>query len=148
MSNQETEIDTDSEENAMIPPIDKKIMWVEDDVFLSDIIAKKCQTNSCELLHAINYEETFELLKDGIPDVIILDILLPGKNGYEILEELRKDPRTKDLPIIILSNFGQKEEIEKGLKLGADKYLIKATLTLDEILGEVNKVMEARANKK
>lgn len=148
MNNYDTEIDADSEQDAMVPPVDKKIMWVEDDVFLSDIIAKKCQTNHCELLHAINYEETFELLKEGLPDVIILDILLPGKNGYEILEELRKDERTKDLPIIILSNFGQKEEIEKGLKLGADKYLIKATLTLDEILGEVNKVMEARGKKK
>ena len=141
-------LDADSQQEAKTPPIEKKIMWVEDDVFLSDIITKKCETNSCELLHAINYEETFELLKEGTPDVIILDILLPGKNGYEILEELRKLPQTKDLPIIILSNFGQKEEIEKGLKLGADKYLIKATLTLDEILGEVNKVMLERAAKK
>lgn len=137
-------IDTDIDQNLSEPPIDKKIMWVEDDVFLSDIISKKCETNHCELLHAINYDETFELLKDSMPDVIILDILLPGKNGYEILERLRKEEKTKNLPIIILSNFGQKEEIEKGIRMGADKYLIKATLTLDEILGEVTKVMEKK----
>lgn len=146
---EDTTIDIDSEQNALVPPINKKIMWVEDDVFLSDIISKKCETNSCELLHATNADQTFELLRSGnIPDVIILDILLPGKNGYEILEELRQLDTTKDLPIIILSNFGQKEEIEKGLKLGADKYLIKATLTLDEILGEVNKVMQEKGKNK
>ena len=145
---QKHSIDADQEQQPLDPPIDKKIMWVEDDVFLSDIISKKCETNSCSLFHAIDYDGTFELLKDLEPDVIILDILLPGKNGFEILQELRKMDKTKDLPIIILSNFGQKEEIEKGLKLGADKYLIKATLTLDEILGEVNKVMHEKTGKK
>jgi two-component system phosphate regulon response regulator PhoB/two-component system alkaline phosphatase synthesis response regulator PhoP len=61
--------------------------------------------------------------------------------NHEILEELKKSDITKNIPVIILSNFGQKEEIEKGLKLGAEKYLIKATLTLDEILSEVNNVL-------
>jgi len=122
-------------------PTNKRIMWVEDDVFLSDIIARKCKTNRCELLHATNADDTFTMLKNDTPDVIILDILLPGKNGYEILEELKKNDATKNIPVIILSNFGQKEEIEKGLRLGAEKYLIKATLTLDEILTEVNKVL-------
>jgi len=122
-------------------PTNKRIMWVEDDVFLSDIIARKCKTNRCELLHATNADDTFTMLKNDTPDIIILDILLPGKNGYEILEELKKNDATKNIPVIILSNFGQKEEIEKGLRLGAEKYLIKATLTLDEILTEVNKVL-------
>lgn len=124
-------------------PTNKRIMWVEDDVFLSDIIARKCKTNQCELLHTTNADDTFNILKTEVPDIIILDILLPGKNGYEILEELKKNEATKNIPVIILSNFGQKEEIEKGLTLGAEKYLIKATLTLDEILTEVNEVLVA-----
>ncbi|MEY2641104.1 MAG: hypothetical protein RL150_497 [Candidatus Parcubacteria bacterium] len=124
-------------------PTNKRIMWVEDDVFLSDIIARKCKSNQCELLHTTNADDTFTILKSEVPDIIILDILLPGKNGYEILEELKKNETTKAIPVIILSNFGQKEEIEKGLKLGAEKYLIKATLTLDEILTEVNEVLVA-----
>lgn len=127
-------------------PINKKIMWVEDDLFLSDMIAKKCAANKCDLMHATNADTTFELLKKDKPDVIILDILLPGKNGYEILEELKKNEETKNIPVVILSNFGQKEEIEKGLKLGAEKYLIKATLTLDEILTEVNNVLKNHIN--
>ncbi len=128
-------------------PTNKRIMWVEDDVFLSDIIARKCKSNRCELLHTTNADDTFTLLKNDTPDIIILDILLPGKNGYEILEELKKNDATKNIPVIILSNFGQKEEIEKGLKLGAEKYLIKATLTLDEILTEVNTVLVEHESK-
>lgn len=129
-------------------PTNKRIMWVEDDVFLSDIIARKCKTNHCELLHTTNAEDTFTTLETEKPDVIILDILLPGKNGFEILEEIKKNDAIKDIPVIILSNFGQKDEIEKGLKLGAEKYLVKATLTLDEILTEVNKVLEAKEAQK
>jgi len=137
----EIDNDNDSITSAGTQPTNKRIMWVEDDVFLSDIIARKCKSNRCELLHTTNADDTFSMLKNDTPDIIILDILLPGKNGYEILEELKKSDITKNIPVIILSNFGQKEEIEKGLKLGAEKYLIKATLTLDEILSEVNNVL-------
>jgi DNA-binding response OmpR family regulator len=137
----ETDNDLDSINKPGTQPINRRIMWVEDDVFLSDIIARKCKSNRCELLHTTNADDTFTILKNDTPDVIILDILLPGKNGYEILEELKKNDATKNIPVIILSNFGQKEEIEKGIKLGAEKYLIKATLTLDEILSEVNTVL-------
>lgn len=135
----ELNIDSDQTNDQ---PINKKIMWVEDDLFLSDMIARKCAANKCNLMHATNADSTFDLLKKDTPDIIILDILLPGKNGYEILEELKKNEVTKNIPVVILSNFGQKEEIEKGLQLGAEKYLIKATLTLDEILTEVNQVLK------
>lgn len=143
----ETDNDIDVITQAGSQPTNRRIMWVEDDVFLSDIIARKCKSNRCELLHTTNADDTFTLLKNDTPDVIILDILLPGKNGYEILEELKKNEATKNIPVIILSNFGQKEEIEKGIKLGAEKYLIKATLTLDEILSEVNTVLIQKESK-
>lgn len=144
MDDNELNIDSEINNNQ---PINKKIMWVEDDLFLSDMIARKCASNHCDLMHATNSETTFELLKKDTPDIIILDILLPGKNGFEILEELKKSDQTKNIPVVILSNFGQKDEIEKGLKLGAEKYLIKATLTLDEILSEVNNVLKSHINK-
>jgi DNA-binding response OmpR family regulator len=122
-------------------PKNKKIMWVEDDLLLSDMISRKCTINECTLLHAIDSTQAFEILSKETPDIIILDILLPGKNGFEILEEIKKNEATKNIPVVILSNFGQKEEIEKGLTLGAEKYLVKATLTLDEILTQVNDVL-------
>lgn len=121
--------------------VDKKIMWVEDDVFLSDIIAKKLSIQNCVLLHANNGDETFAMLENETPDIIILDILLPGINGYEILEKLKANPKTKGIPVVILSNFGQKNEVEKGLQLGAEKFLIKATMTLDEVLQEIATIL-------
>lgn len=117
----------------------KTVMWVEDDAFLRDIISQKLSDKNCTLLTAVNSEETFDLLKGSKPDVIMLDILLPGMNGYEILEKLKSDEATKDIPVIILSNFGQKNEIERGINLGAEKFLIKATLTLDEVVSEIGK---------
>lgn len=120
----------------------KTVMWVEDDAFLSDIIARKLSNKNCTLLRASNADETFNILKDNTPDIIMLDILLPGMNGYEILEKLKGDDKTKKVPVIILSNFGQKSEVEKGMKLGAEKFLIKATLTLDEIIDEIGRTFK------
>lgn len=122
----------------------KTIMWIEDDIFLSDIIAKKLSHKESRLLHAKDSVETFKILETETPDIIMLDILLPGMNGYEILEKLKQDPKTKDIPVVILSNFGQKSEVERGLSLGAERYLIKATLTLDEIFSEINNILESR----
>ena len=142
MTDSENEIDIDLESGPIgAQPKDITIMWVEDDMLLSDMISKKCSINKCELLHAVDANQAFDLLSKNHPDVIILDILLPGKNGFEILDEIKKNEKTKDIPVVILSNFGQKEEIEKGLSLGAEKYLVKATLTLDEILAQVNEVL-------
>lgn len=140
MSNDEFDVDLESGSIGEQPK-NKKIMWVEDDLLLSDMISRKCSINDCSLLHAVDADQAFNILKSEKPDIIILDILLPGKNGFEILDEIKKNEATKDIPVVILSNFGQKEEIEKGLGLGAEKYLVKATLTLDEILTQVNDVL-------
>jgi len=142
MANDEFNVDAEFPSSGFgTQPVDKTIMWVEDDLLLSDMISRKCTTNKCTLLHAIDADQSMAILNKTIPDVIILDILLPGKNGFEILEEIKSKEETKNIPVVILSNFGQKEEIEKGLRLGADKYLVKATLTLDEILTQVNEVL-------
>lgn len=122
----------------------KTVMWVEDDAFLSEIVARKLSSKQCTLLRANDADETFKMLKTAKPDIIMLDILLPGMNGYEILEKLKNDENTKDIPVIILSNFGQKSEVEKGLQLGAEKFLIKATLTLDEIVDEIGRTFSSQ----
>jgi DNA-binding response OmpR family regulator len=140
MQNDEFNVDLESG-LAGIQPKNKRIMWVEDDLLLSDMISKKCSLNECSLLHAVDANQAFDILSKEKPDIIILDILIPGKNGFEILEEIKNNPETKYIPVVILSNFGQKDEIEKGLSLGAEKYLVKATLTLDEILSQVNDVL-------
>jgi CheY-like chemotaxis protein len=124
----------------------KKLMWVEDDVFLNDIISRKCSTRQCDLVHATNGVDAFKLLETERPDIIILDILLPGINGYEILQKIKENEKISDIPVVILSNYGQKKEIERGLNLGAVKYLVKATYTLDEILKQIGEIIEGVEN--
>lgn len=125
----------------------KTILWIEDDVLISEIIKKKLQRYDVNLLHAYDSGEAFKYLDDGEnPDIIFLDILLPGMNGYEILERLKSEEATKNIPVIILTNFGQKSEIEKGLKLGAEKFLIKATITLDEVFREAENTLSRNVN--
>jgi DNA-binding response OmpR family regulator len=77
-----------------------------------------------------------------MPDIILLDILLPGLNGFQVLEKVKANDKSKNIPVILLSNLGQKEDIEKGVKLGAAKFLVKATVTLDEIVDEITKVVK------
>lgn len=119
----------------------KTIMWVEDDKFLSDIIGRKLQAEKCTLLHAGTGEEAFRLLERTVPDIILLDILLIGMDGFEILRRIKSQSKTKSIPVILLSNLGQKEDIEKGKTLGAARFLIKAMVTLDEIVATIKAVL-------
>lgn len=122
----------------------KKIMWVEDDSFLSDLIARKLSALGAILLHAENGEAAGRLLENEKPDLILLDILLPGIDGYEVLKKIKANPAQKSIPVILLSNLGQREEVEKGKLLGAARFLIKATVTLDEIVEEIHAVLNER----
>lgn len=125
----------------------KVVLWIEDDILLTEIIRKKMQNLNTELLHAYDSTGAFKLLEqEKKPDIIFLDLLLPGINGYEILTQLKNSEKTKSIPVIILSNFGQKSEIEKGLNLGAEKFLIKATMTLDEVFREAEIVLKKYSN--
>lgn len=116
-------------------------MWVEDDEFLSDIIARKFSAQGCSLVHATNGEEALVVLEKEHPDLLLLDILLPGIDGFEILRRLKSNLKTQNIPVILLSNLGQKADVEKGTKLGAARFLIKATVTLDEIVEEIKAVI-------
>lgn len=125
----------------------KKIMWVEDDKFLKDIITMRLANEGCTLLHATDDNEAQAILLNHTPDIILLDIMLPGVDGFEILRKLKLDDATKSIPVLLLSNLGQKADLERGKTLGAEKFLIKATVTLDEILDEVRHVVEAHGQK-
>ncbi|MEK7531470.1 MAG: response regulator [Patescibacteria group bacterium] len=119
----------------------KKIMWVEDDKFLKDIITMRLANEGCTLLHATDDTEATAILESHVPDIVLLDIMLPGVDGFEILRKLKMDDKTKHIPVVLLSNLGQKADLDRGKTLGAEKFLIKATVTLDEILDEVKQVI-------
>lgn len=119
----------------------KKIMWIEDDTFLNDIISRKLSSTKCVFFHSSSGEEALQIISEKMPDVILLDILLPGMDGFDILKKIKENPKIKDIPVIILSNLGQEGDIKRGKELGAALFLVKATTSLDEILEHTKQVI-------
>mgnify|MGYP001195933406 FL=1 len=115
----------------------KKVLIIEDDKFLRELLGKKLTSAGYEVVLAVDGEEGLEKLKKEKPDVVLLDLMLPGINGFEVLENRQKDPEINNIPVIILSNLGQKEDIEKGLRLGAKDFLVKAHFTPQEIVNKL-----------
>ncbi|MGB2762342.1 MAG: response regulator [Minisyncoccales bacterium] len=118
------------------------VLLVEDDTFLIDIYTTKLEQDGFSVRVAKNGQEAFELLKKEIPDILVLDIVLPQIDGWEVLSELKKNAQWKAIPVIILSNLGQKAEVKKGLDLGVQKYLIKAHYTPEEVVEEIKKILK------
>ena len=117
----------------------KKVLLVEDDPLLIDIYTTKLKKEGFLVEVAVDGEGALRSYKKEKPDLVLLDIVLPNRNGWEVLKTINKDPERPK--IIILSNLGQKEEIQKGLSLGADKYLIKANYTPSEVIEEIKKIL-------
>ncbi len=119
----------------------KRVMWVEDDQFLNDIISRKLALTKCTFFHASEGEEALKLINTEIPDIIMLDIILSGIDGFEILRRIKSDPKIKHIPVILLSNLGQASDIEKGKSLGAARFMVKATVTPNEIIDAIKEVL-------
>jgi DNA-binding response OmpR family regulator len=125
---------------------DKKIFIVEDDRFLHRLLADKFQQWKANVESSFDGEEAIKNIREKKPDVILLDIILPGADGFEILKTIKQEDNLKNIPVIILSNLGQEEDIEKGMQLGAEDFLIKANFTLDEIVTKLTKVFEKKSD--
>ena len=121
-------------------------MLVEDDPFLIDIYTTKIRESGFSVEVAKEGEEAFKKLTGSKFDLLILDIVLPQVDGWEVLERIKNQraevKNLEKLKIIVLSNLGQKEEVEKGLRLGASKYLIKAHFTPSEVVEEIKEVLK------
>lgn len=119
----------------------KKILLVEDDPFLVDIYTTKFKEAGFVVDVATDGEMALEKANDSGIDLVVLDIVLPQTDGWAILEKIKSNENTQNLKVMILSNLGQKGEIEKGLKLGAIKYLIKAHYTPSQVVSEIKKII-------
>jgi DNA-binding response OmpR family regulator len=119
----------------------KHILLIEDDPFLIDIYTTKLKEAGYSVKTAEDGDEGLRILKEKKPDLVLLDVVLPNFNGWEILRKIKKDDSFKDLKVVVLSNLGEKDEVEKGLKLGATKYLVKAHYTPSEVIKEVKKIL-------
>lgn len=115
----------------------KRILIVEDDKFLRELIVKKLSNEGYEVIEAADGEQGLQKIKEEKPDLVLLDLILPGIDGFEVLAQKREDPFAASIPVIVLSNLGQKEDVDKGLNLGATDYLIKAHFTPGEIIEKV-----------
>ena len=120
----------------------KTILIIEDDKFLRELITRKLLNEAYEVSEAIDGEEGIKKIKEGKPDLILLDLILPGIDGFEVLSKMKEDPALASIPVIILSNLGQKDDVEKGLKMGAVDYLIKAHFTPGEIIEKIKVVLK------
>lgn len=118
------------------------VLIVEDDEFLRQLVAQKLTQEGFNVIAAIDATEAFKSIHEKQPQIILLDLILPGMDGYEILDQLKKDSFTKGIPVIVLSNLGQREDIDKALKAGANDYLIKANFTPGEIVEKVRNVLK------
>lgn len=116
-----------------------KVLLIEDDETLLEMYKMKFQAEGLEVIVSSNGAEAFSVAKIEKPAIILLDIILPGMDGFAILENIKKDSVTKNIPVILLSNLGQDSDIEKGKKLGASDYLVKANFTPTQVLEKIKK---------
>ena len=123
----------------------KKILFVEDEEALQRAMGDTLEGGGYTALKALDGEAGLSMAKKELPDLILLDLILPKKNGFEILEELKKDASAKNIPVIVLTNLEGSVEIEKALSLGATTYLVKANYKLDELLGKIELVLNHHA---
>jgi len=118
-----------------------KILLIEDDPFLLNMYNTKFELEGFSVVTANDGEKGAKLALTEEPNIILLDIILPKKDGFEVLEDLKANDKTKNIPVILLTNLSQKNEVEKGLKLGAVDYLIKAHFMPSEIVTKIKNIV-------
>lgn len=123
------------------PDLKTKVALVEDDPFLSKVLAFRLKEENFNVILAADGEQAIKVIKSERPDLILLDLLLPKKSGFEVLEEIKKDETTKKIPVIILSNLGQQTDIDKGMQLGAVDYLVKANFGIKDIVEKIKEIL-------
>jgi DNA-binding response OmpR family regulator len=116
-----------------------KILMIEDNHFMRKIYRNKLTSAGFEFIEAVNGEEGLNKVISEKPDLVLLDLILPRKHGFDVLIEMRKGKETKDIPVIILSILGQEADIKKGLSLGAQDYLVKTQTNLSEVAEKVQR---------
>ncbi|MBI4992256.1 MAG: response regulator [Candidatus Harrisonbacteria bacterium] len=114
-----------------------KVLVIEDEEILAKILQDKFRNENFEVEIASDGEAAFSLAKNFSPDIIVLDLILPKKDGFEVLKELKNDSDLRKVPVVILSNLGQEEEIKRGFALGATDYLVKAQNPIKAVIEKV-----------
>jgi len=120
----------------------QRILLIEDDVFLLGMYSKKFELEGYEVIVADNGVDGLDAAKKYLPNIILLDILMPVMNGIEVLEHLKNNAVTADIPVILLTNFNQKDEVDKCFELGAKDFLVKAHFMPSEVVEKIKKYIK------
>jgi len=118
-----------------------RVLVVEDDQFLRDLMSQKLVREGFEVIEAVDGEEGLKMVSEKQPHIVLLDLILPGIGGFEVLEKIRQDENIGGIPVLILSNLGQKDDLDKAKSLGATDYLVKAHNTPGEIVDKVKIIL-------
>ena len=119
-----------------------KILLVEDDPFLLDMYSTKFKEVGFNIVTAQDGEMGLTKAQEEMPDLILLDVVLPKKDGFEVLKQLKSDSKTAKIPVILLTNLGLDSDVKRGLELGAQSYIIKAHFTPTEVVAKVKEVLK------
>lgn len=125
----------------------KKILVAEDDQFLSQAYRLKLTKAGFDVKVAVDGQDTLNLLKSFTPDIILLDMVMPVKDGLTALREIKADEKLKNIPVIVTSNLEQKEQIDQGFHLGAVDYVIKSNISMDDLLKKIQNALAKTTQK-
>lgn len=121
-----------------------KVLIIEDDKFLRDLLRQKLGRDGFLVKEAIDGEEGLKSALDDRPDLILLDLILPQIDGFGVLEKIKKDPKLSAIPVLVLSNLGQREDVSRALSAGAEDFLIKSNFTLGEVVQKIKNVLKKK----
>ena len=119
----------------------KKVLIIEDDKFLTKEYSNVLRLEGFDVLLAFDGEEGLKKIREEKPDLILLDLMLPKKEGFRVLEEYKNDPKLRDIPTIIITNLGQKADIEKGISLGVKDYFVKTDTTTEKLRDKIKEIL-------
>jgi len=115
----------------------KKVLIIEDDAFLLDLEASKIKKNGYDVLVAQTGEDGMKKISEQGVNIILLDLLLPNYDGFEILKRIKEGESTKNIPVIVFSNLAEAKDMEKAVSLGANKFMVKSNFSLEELIDEI-----------
>jgi len=120
----------------------KKVLIVEDDSFLQELEAKKLSKAGFEILTASTGEEAMRKINEPDIDIILLDLILPNYDGFDILKKIRQTENLKNTPVIVFSNLSEEKDVNKSKELGATDFMVKSNFTLDELIERINSLLK------
>ena len=125
-----------------MPNEPKKVMIIEDDHFLSSLMKARLEKEGFTIVQAFDGEEAMQMLKEQLPSLIILDLIMPKVTGFEVLQMISITPQLDKVPVVILSNLAQDSDIQKAQELGAKEYFVKVKVSIDDLVGKIKTLVE------